>query len=1129
MFAIGSKRSLRTFTRAVLFASLLAAFFSASPYRNATAEDQTAPLAMADSIVGQSLSVGYNHTCGVTTSGGIHCWGEDSHGQLVVPSPNTDFNQVSAGFLYTCGLKSSGTVVCWGDSASGKTIVPAYTDFTQVSAGNSHTCGRRSDGSIACWGSSAAGKTTVPGDNTNYTHVSSGWTHTCGRKMDGSLVCWGDNTYGQTTLPSPNSGFAQISAGYRYTCGLKVDGSVQCWGLNSGGTQNGPAVNNGFTQISAGQLHACGRKQDGSLECWGSAVYVWTPFQNTDFALVSTGSTHTCGLKTDGSVVCDGQPNSATRPPNSFVDVSAGEMHSCGVRWNGSVVCWGNNTFGQRNVPGSNTDFYRVSAGGRHTCALKTNGSIVCWGYSGYGQTAVPDPNTGFTAIVAGREHSCGLKDTGNIVCWGSNTFGESSVPSPTSGFYRLSAGANHTCGVKSSNGEIVCWGYDGWGQSTVPSPSTGFNDVDAGWNNTCGKKISGQSLVCWGENTHGENNVPAPNQDFVDQAVGLWDVCAIRYTGFVNVWGYNLQAGTVDCWGQIWSLPNPNQDFIQISAMKGHVCGLRGDEAVCWGNNDYGQNNVPHIVFQVPSANTPPSAAGDSYSMNEDASLVVNATNGLLDNDSDPEGDPLYAIWESGPSHGTLDLHDDGSFTYVPDPDYFGSDSFTYHASDGFWDSSSATVTIGVTSVNDQPTFTPGGDVKVPRNSGAYSAPWATNISPGPANESGQSITTHVTNDNPSLFTAPPDLSAGGVLTFTPKAGALGDAIVGISIEDSGGTANGGVDTSTTHYFLIQIAPFPTVAQVIVTGNGALILPGGTVVGRITRLTVGFDMDLDDPPGDTDPDDVTNPSNYMLLQTGPNGVFDTLSCAGGLSGDDVEIPIGPVQYDGGHFRAIMTVNNGGKLPDGEYRLYVCGSTSIMAGGIALGGDGVNSGTDFLVDFTVVVPPILPETGFAPGVLSVLPEQPLERSFATYASLWLEIPSLNLDYLPIVGVPRHDGSWDVAWLAKRVGWLEGSAFPTWPGNTALTGHVYDVDGEPGPFLNLRRLRWGDIIVIHAWGQRYIYEVHYNYLVSPDNLYPLHHEDYDWVTLVTCQGYNTATESYYYRRVVRAVLVSVVPE
>ena len=77
----------------------------------------------------------------------------------------------------------------------------------------------------------------------------------------------------------------------------------------------------------------------------------------------------------------------------------------------------------------------------------------------------------------------------------------------------------------------------------------------------------------------------------------------------------------------------------------------------------------------------------------------------GVFGNDSDPEGDPLSAVAGSGPSHGSLTLTANGSFTYTPAADYAGSDSFTYRASDGTLTSNVATVTITVTGANDAPT----------------------------------------------------------------------------------------------------------------------------------------------------------------------------------------------------------------------------------------------------------------------------------------------------------------------------------------------------------------------------------------------------------------------------------------
>jgi hypothetical protein len=88
--------------------------------------------------------------------------------------------------------------------------------------------------------------------------------------------------------------------------------------------------------------------------------------------------------------------------------------------------------------------------------------------------------------------------------------------------------------------------------------------------------------------------------------------------------------------------------------------------------------------------ANQPPETLDDTYSTNEDQTLIV-AAPGILGNDNDNDGHPLAAIVTSQPSNGTLSLNSDGSFTYSPDPNFNGVDSFTYLANDGFTDSNIA------------------------------------------------------------------------------------------------------------------------------------------------------------------------------------------------------------------------------------------------------------------------------------------------------------------------------------------------------------------------------------------------------------------------------------------------------
>ena len=171
-------------------------------------------------------------------------------------------------------------------------------------------------------------------------------------------------------------------------------------------------------------------------------------------------------------------------------------------------------------------------------------------------------------------------------------------------------------------------------------------------------------------------------------------------------------------------------------------------------------------------------------------------------------------------------------------------------------------------------------------------------------------------------------------------------------------------------------------------------------------------------------------------------------------------------------------------------------------------------------------PSTTPATGFAPGVVTALPEQTEEKAYTAQDSLRLEIPRLGIN-AAVVSVPLANGIWDVSWLADQIGWLDGTAFPTLGGNSVLTAHVYDSNGLPGPFVNLDQMRVGDRIIVHAFDEAFVYEVRLIQQVKPDAIKSiLKHEQTPWITLVTCRGYDEATDSYRYRVVVRAVQVEI---
>jgi hypothetical protein len=157
------------------------------------------------------------------------------------------------------------------------------------------------------------------------------------------------------------------------------------------------------------------------------------------------------------------------------------------------------------------------------------------------------------------------------------------------------------------------------------------------------------------------------------------------------------------------------------------------------------------------------------------------------------------------------------GTLTYTPKANANGSATVTVTLHDnggtangGVDTSDSVTFVINVTPVNQPPSFTAGGNQSGTVNTGAQSVAWATNIVPGPSNESSQSVTFVVSNDNPSLFLAQPSISTNGTLTFQIGS-TIGTANVTVFLKDTGGTANGGQDTYGPVTFTITASPIVT------------------------------------------------------------------------------------------------------------------------------------------------------------------------------------------------------------------------------------------------------------------------------------------------------------------------------
>lgn len=280
------------------------------------------------------ISAGTYHTCAVTTAGGVKCWGLNGSGQLgnggssSEPTPvnvqglTSGVARVEAGSNHTCALTTAGGVKCWGRDVEGQLgdnatltdkstpvdVLGLTSGVADVSAGGNHTCAVTIAGGLKCWGWDIQGQlgndatltdkptpVDVLGLTSGVASVSAGARHTCGVTIAGSLKCWGEDGYGQlgndaafTSRPTPvdvlglTSGVASVSAGYNHTCAVTTGGGLKCWGYDYQGQLGNDAANvnqstpvdvlgltSGVASVSAGGNHTCAITSAGIAKCWG--------------------------------------------------------------------------------------------------------------------------------------------------------------------------------------------------------------------------------------------------------------------------------------------------------------------------------------------------------------------------------------------------------------------------------------------------------------------------------------------------------------------------------------------------------------------------------------------------------------------------------------------------------------------------------------------------------------------------------------------------------------------------------------------------------------------------------------------------------------------------------------------
>jgi VCBS repeat-containing protein len=182
-----------------------------------------------------------------------------------------------------------------------------------------------------------------------------------------------------------------------------------------------------------------------------------------------------------------------------------------------------------------------------------------------------------------------------------------------------------------------------------------------------------------------------------------------------LNIYAPGVLSGALDPEGEavtaiLGSRPaHGNLDFNSDGSFKYTAAtGYVGYDKFTYKASDGTMDSKPATVsIKVKGPNSAPKVVTQAYTTGKDNNLIVYAP-GVLSGAVDPDGEAVYAIPASNPSHGRVDLNQDGSFTYVPDSGYVGPDKFTYKVSDGRLESKPGAVNITVTPQEDTHTIEP-------------------------------------------------------------------------------------------------------------------------------------------------------------------------------------------------------------------------------------------------------------------------------------------------------------------------------------------------------------------------------------------------------------------------------------
>lgn len=514
---------------------------------------------LGTSRTAKDICSGTSHSCAITDTNNIKCWGRNSYGELgqeiVTQNIGLSSNQmgdnlpnVDLGFgrtakaltcqaYSTCAILDNNKVKCWGHNGYGNLGIGSTTNKGRLISDM---------GDALPYVNLGVGRTAIK--------LKSGQFQTCANLDDGSHKCWGRNRYGQ------------LAQGHRFDIGkssLSLGENLSKINLGSSQTVDSLHVN---------ESSGCAKLSNNKVKCWGLNFF----------------GTRGSGDSIIGDQLSEMGTNllSLPLPDNtSFKEIKSYTYTTCGLTTDNRLACWGYNGYGASAIGstrnqgpleehwksnfkfidfGQSRTVKNFSIGNYGGCAILSDDKVACWGRNDVGQLAIGNKNSRGSSLTHLGENFI-MSDLGN-----------------TAKPLQISSGESFNC-ARFDNGKIKCWGLNDYGQLGLGSTNP-----------------MGDSTLEIGNNLPYLDLGSSLNSSHVCN--GLRYACSLFTNGKVKCWGQRNYIGSpnADHRGNQTADMGDNLPFLNfgsslkvnsISCGRTHACALfENDKAKCWGEGSYGQ-----------------------------------------------------------------------------------------------------------------------------------------------------------------------------------------------------------------------------------------------------------------------------------------------------------------------------------------------------------------------------------------------------------------------------------------------------------------------------------------------------------------------------------------------------------